>query len=247
MQEKIRVWDLPTRLFHWALAICLAGSLVSVNLGGNAVGWHFRFGYAMLALLLFRVAWGFVGPRYSRFASFPPSPAAALRHLRGEGVDRPGHSPLAALSVYALLLALAIQAGTGLFANDAIMWDGPLKNLVTNATSDTLTRLHKLNRFVVIGLVLLHLAAIAFYTFVKRRRLVAAMITGDAAVRPPPGAAAARDSGDVRASGKPRGHRADHTAEPARDDARVRLKALSLLAASAAAVWSLVEFSAAAL
>jgi cytochrome b len=251
MQEKIRVWDLPTRLFHWALAICLAGSLISVNLGGNAVGWHFRFGYAILALLLFRVAWGFVGPRYSRFASFPPSPAAALRHLRGEGVDRPGHSPLAALSVYALLLALAIQAGTGLFANDAIMWDGPLKNLVTNATSDALTRLHKLNRFVVIGLVLLHLAAIAFYTFVKRRRLVAAMITGDAAVRPRSGAAATRDPGGAcdsegaRDSGKPRGHRAGHAAEPARDDARVRLKALSLLAASAAAVWSLVEFAAA--
>jgi cytochrome b len=216
MREKIRVWDLPTRLFHWALVFCVAGSLVSVNLGGNAVGWHFRFGYAILALLLFRFAWAFAGPRYARVESFPPNPAAALRYLRGQGDHGPGHSPLAAFSVYALLLALAVQAGTGLFANDAIMWDGPLKNLVSNATSDALTRLHKLNRFVVIGLVLLHLAAIAFYTFVKRRRLVAAMITGDAEVA--------------------------STARPARDDARVRLKALALMAASAAAVWALVEF-----
>lgn len=234
MRDGARVWDLPTRLFHWALAACLAGSLVSINLGGNAVGWHFRFGYAILALLLFRVAWGFVGPRYARFSSFPPSPAAALRYLRGETSEGPGHSPLAAFSVYALLLALAVQAGTGLFANDAIMWDGPLKNLVSNATSDTLTRLHKLNRFVVIGLVLLHLAAIAFYTFVKRRRLVAAMITGDAAVAPPPGDA------DTPARGAT--SEAPQAFEPARDDARVRLKALVVLAASSAAVWALVEF-----
>lgn len=240
MQDRIRVWDLPTRLFHWALAACLVGSLVSVNLGGNAVGWHFRFGYAILALLLFRFAWGFAGPRYARFASFPPNPAAALRHLRGEGSDGPGHNPLGAFSVYALLLALGVQAGTGLFANDAIMWDGPLKHLVTNATSDALTRVHKFNRFIVIGLVLLHLAAIAFYSFVKRRRLVAAMITGDAALDPPPGQAAKRASGYGRVSD------VASTARPARDDARVRLKALALMAASAAAVWALVEFGAAA-
>src|SRR5690606_9284218 len=79
----VRVWDLPTRLFHWALVACVIGSLVSINIGGNAVGWHFRFGYAILTLLLFRVAWGFVGPRHARFANFPPNPAAAWRYLRG--------------------------------------------------------------------------------------------------------------------------------------------------------------------
>ena len=229
MHERIRVWDLPTRLFHWALAGCLVGSLVSVNLGGNAVGWHFRFGYAILALLLFRVAWGFVGPRYARFASFPPNPAAALRQLQGQTGEGPGHTPLGAFSIYALLLALAIQAGTGLFANDAIMWDGPLKNLVSNATSDALTRLHKINRFVVIGLVLLHLAAIAFYTVVKRRRLVAAMVTGDATAGWAPASA--------------RGPATDEPAPRAsRDDVLVRLKGLVLLAACIAAVWALVEF-----
>jgi cytochrome b len=177
---KARVWDLPTRLFHWALAACVVGSLVSVNLGGNAVAWHFRFGYAILTLLLFRLAWGFVGPRYARFSSFPPSPMAALRYLRGQEAPAAGHSPLGALSVYALLLSLAFQAGTGLFANDAIMWDGPLRNTVSNATSNWLTSLHKTNRFVLLGLIALHLAAIAFYALLKRKSLVRPMITGDA-------------------------------------------------------------------
>ena len=208
--RKIRVWDLPTRLFHWALVACIVGSLVSVNLGGNAVGWHFRFGYAILTLVLFRVLWGFAGPRYARFASFPPSPAAALRYLRGEHATSPGHNPLGAFSVYALLAALALQVGTGLFATDDIMWDGPLKALVSNATSEWLTRIHRINRFVVIALIALHLAAIAWYSRVRKEALVGPMIVGDKLLE---------------------------DAEPAADGARERLLALVLLGASAAVVW----------
>lgn len=220
----VRIWDLPTRLFHWALAICIVGSLVSVNLGGNAIGWHFRFGYAILTLLLFRLLWGFAGPRYARFGSFPPSPAAALRYLRGAGGERAGHSPLGALSVYAMLAALAFQVTTGLFANDAIMWDGPLKALVSNATSDLLTRLHKYNRFLVIGLIVVHLGAIVFYAVARRRNLVTPMIAGDAPTTLPGVDAAAA----------------------ARDDAAMRLRALVFLAASAAAVWGLLKLAASA-
>lgn len=216
--EKARVWDLPTRLFHWALAACVVGSLVSINLGGNAVGWHFRFGYAILTLLIFRLAWGFVGPRYARFSSFPPNPLAALRHLRGQDATMAGHSPLGALSVYALLLSLAFQAGTGLFANDAIMWDGPLRNTVSNATSDWLTSLHKTNRFVLLALIGLHLAAIAFYTLLERKSLVRPMITGDALL-PAERASAAQ----------------------AADGLRERALALAVLAASGAVVWTVVE------
>lgn len=224
MQRRLRVWDLPTRLFHWSLAACVAGAVVSVNIGGNAVGWHFRFGYAILALLLFRLVWGFAGPRYARFASFPPSPAAALRHLRAPptGSAAPGHNPLGALSVYAMLLALAVQVGTGLFANDAIMWDGPLKNLVSNAASDALTRVHKINRFVVIALVLLHVGAIAFHRLVRGHRLVAAMVHGDALIDPAGGAA---------------------MPEAARDDTALRLRALLVLAVSVALVWALVSLA----
>jgi cytochrome b len=244
MQRKLRVWDLPTRLFHWALAACVVGSLVSVNLGGNAVAWHFRFGYAILTLLLFRLAWGFVGPRYARFASFPPRPAAALGYLRraASEPDRPGHSPLGALSVYALLLALAVQVGTGLFANDAIMWDGPLKNLVSNATSDSLTRLHKINRFVLVGLVLLHLAAIAFYALVLRRNLVRPMLTGDL---PMDALVAADATGSLasRSAATPGSPRATDAHRPVRDDAAVRLKALAILVACAALVWGTISLA----
>lgn len=218
----IRVWDLPTRLFHWGLAICVAGSLISIQLGGNAVAWHFRFGYAILALLLFRIAWGFIGPRNARFASFPPDPPGALRQLVGRnrppGASAPGHSPLGALSVYAMLLSLAFQAGTGLFANDAIMWDGPLRNTVSNATSDWLTSLHQANRFVLLALIAMHLLAIAFYQLVGGKPLVRAMITGDAPRAP---------------GGNPQ--QAD-----AADGLRERALALALLAASGGIVWAVV-------
>ncbi|MEN9317074.1 MAG: hypothetical protein RIS35_3467 [Pseudomonadota bacterium] len=219
MSRQLRVWDLPTRVFHWALAACIAGSLLTIQLGGNAVGWHFRFGYAILALLLFRLAWGIVGPRHARFTSFPPDPAAAWRQLSETRPHAaPGHSPLGALSVYAMLLAVALQVTTGLFASDAIMWDGPLKNFVSNDTSDLLTRIHKVNRIVLIGLVALHLAAIAFYRLRGRRGLVAAMITGDA--------------------------RCEAEAGPARDDLRVRAGALLLAAACAGLAGGIVSLGA---
>lgn len=177
--RRVRVWDLPTRLFHWALLLCIVGSLVSVKIGGDAIAWHFRFGFAILTLVAFRVIWGFIGSRYARFASFPPNPFAALRYLGGRGEPTPGHNPLGAFSVYALLAALAFQAGSGLFANDSIMWDGPLKRLISSDTSDLITTLHRLNRFVLLGLIGLHLGAILFYSRIKKETLVAPMVAGD--------------------------------------------------------------------
>lgn len=216
---QVRVWDLPTRLFHWSLAACLIGAFVSIKVGGNAVAWHFRFGYAILALLLFRLAWGFVGPRYARFASFPLNPLSALHYLRGRLTHAVGHSPLAALSVYALLAALAFQASTGLFANDAIMWDGPWRNRVSSGTSDWLTSLHKTNENILIGLVALHLAAIGFYALFRRKPLVRAMVTGDAPI----------DRGNLSAH------------PPAEDGPGIRLRALAVFATSCTIVWVLVE------
>ena len=224
MSTTVRIWDLPTRLFHWSLAVCVLGSIVSVKIGGDAVGWHFRFGYAILTLVLFRLLWGFAGSSYARFSSFPPSPGAALRYLREGSGERAGHSPLGALSVYAMIAAISLQAATGLFANDAVMWEGPLKGLVSDATSDLITRLHKINRFVVIGLVLLHLGAIAFQAKARGRNLVAPMLTGDAPTSLP-GVAGA---------------------QPARDDPAMRLRALALLALSALAVWGLLRLGASA-
>ncbi len=213
----VRIWDLPTRLFHWALVACIAGSIVSVNIGGNAVGWHFRFGYAILTLLLFRVAWGLIGPRYARFSSFVPSVPAALRYLRGEHAPSPGHSPAGSLSVYAMLVALAVQVVTGLFAYDEIMWEGPLRGLVSNATGDRMTAVHMANRFVVIALIVLHVASIAWYTWRRRQSLVRPMLVGDRVYE--------------TGTKLPR---------PAADGARVRARAFALLAGCAAGVWAIV-------
>jgi cytochrome b len=182
---KVYVWDLPLRIFHWALLLCVVGSIVTGSIGGNGFIWHFRFGYALIALLAFRLIWGFFGSKYSRFSSFPPSPGRALEYLRNEKAtgrarSEPtlGHNPIGAFSVYAMLIALIFQVCTGLFANDAIMWDGPLRNYVSNSTSDLLTSLHKINRIVLFCLIGMHLAALVFYTRIKKEPLVKAMISG---------------------------------------------------------------------
>ncbi len=186
--NKVYVWDLPLRIFHWSLVLCVLGSIITGSLGGNSFIWHFRFGYGVIGLLAFRMVWGFVGTKYSRFSSFPPSPGKAIAYLKGEPTadqatgQKPalplGHNPLGAFSVYAILLALIFQVSTGLFANDAIMWEGPLRNYVSNDTSDLLTSLHKINRIILFVLIGLHLGAMAFYTWVKKEPLVAAMVSG---------------------------------------------------------------------
>lgn len=173
------IWDLPTRLFHWLLALLVVAAFITANVGGNWIEWHFRAGYAILTLLLFRLAWGFAGGRHARFSSFPLRPAAIRAYLRG-GLDSasPGHNPLGSLSVVAMLLAIAVQVGLGLFSNDDIASEGPLAVWVSKDTSDFLTSLHHINRFVVLALVVLHIAAIAWYRLFGGRNLVTAMITG---------------------------------------------------------------------
>ena len=86
--QRVRIWDLPTRLFHWALVLCICGSVISAKLGGNAMVWHMRLGYAVLALLAFRILWGVVGGRWSRFSNFFDGPAALRRYLRGRSECR---------------------------------------------------------------------------------------------------------------------------------------------------------------
>jgi len=178
-KSLIRVWDLPTRLFHWALVVTVLGSFVSVKIGGNAMIWHGRFGYAALTLLLFRLVWGFIGPRYARFSSFLRGPAAILREIRGRHLSSPGHSPLGAVSVIALLFFLGLQAILGLFSTDEIAFDGPLAKYVDNDWVAIASRLHRSAEWLVLGLIALHIVAIIFYYFVKKRDLVRPMLTGD--------------------------------------------------------------------
>jgi len=199
--RPVRVWDLPTRLFHWALAVFVVASVISANIGGNAMPWHFRSGYAIATLLLFRLLWGFFGGRWSRFAQFAYGPATLLRYLRGAA--RPGehldvgHSPLGSLSVFALLGFLALQVGTGLFADDEISNVGPLNRLVSGAAASQATHWHKdFGQWILIALVLLHVVAVLVYLWRKQRNLVRPMISGDKHL--PAGTPAAIDNGASR-------------------------------------------------
>ena len=199
--RKVRIWDLPTRVFHWALAAGVSGSVITAKIGGNAMAWHFRFGYLIMTLLAFRLVWGLVGGRWSRFASFIYSPATLLRYVRGHA--RPeehldvGHSPLGAGSVFALLALLLLQVSTGLFADDEISNSGPLVKFVSTATSGLATGWHKnFGQWLIIALVLLHVGAIAFYRFRQGRDLVGPMLSGDKML-----------AGKVPASADAAGHR----------------------------------------
>jgi cytochrome b len=182
--QPVRVWDLPTRLFHWLLVGAVVGLVITGNVGGNAMVWHFRLGVAVGALLLFRLVWGLVGGRWSRFASFIPTPGKLLRYLRGqaapqEGLDI-GHSPTGALSVFALLALLLLQVGTGLFSDNEIDSIGPLNQFVSGVTAQLATSWHKgWGKTLLLVLVGLHIAAIIFYAVKKKLNLVGPMVHGD--------------------------------------------------------------------
>jgi cytochrome b len=187
--ERVRVWDLPTRVFHWGLMACIVGSVLTAKLGGNAMVWHFRLGYVALSLLLFRLLWGVLGGRWSRFGSFVHAPGTVWRYLRGRTAPREhlevGHSPLGGLSVLALLLILLGQASTGLLADDEIASAGPLVAWVSGAVSSRATWWHTTwGQWVVLGLVALHVAAIAYYRVARRVNLVGPMLTGDKPLPP---------------------------------------------------------------
>ena len=175
--KRVKVWDLPTRLVHWLLAICVGAALITGQIGGNAIDWHARIGLCIVGLIAFRLAWGIVGSTYARFATFLPTPSAIRAYLRGEWRGL-GHNPFGALSVLALLAFIALQVGTGLFANDDIAFTGPLFSHISKDLSDRLAGIHGLTSKLLIALIVLHLAAIAFYAHIKKDNLVKPMLTG---------------------------------------------------------------------
>lgn len=220
--HTVRVWDLPTRLFHWSLALCVVGLVITGNVGGNWMNWHGWLGYAVLTLLLFRVIWGLVGGRWSRFSSFFYGPASVWSYLRGQSAPehRIGHNPLGAWSVFALLAVLLLQAGSGLFSDDEIAFTGPLVGLVSGDLVSQATSYHKdVGKLILIGLVGLHLAAIAFYRLARKDGLVGPMISGDKVLE-------------------------EATATGSVDNARTRLAALLVLAVCAIAVFAVVSLGA---
>jgi len=178
----IPVWDLPTRLFHWLLVVLVALSFTTGSIGGNAMQYHECSGFAILILLVFRIIWGFVGSRTSRFSYFAKGPATLWRYavtlVRGKSERYLGHNPLGGWSVLAMLLVLLAQAATGLFANDDIITEGPLYLWVSKPLSDWLTGVHRLNRYLIMVLVVTHVSAVLFYLLVKHENLIKPMFSG---------------------------------------------------------------------
>lgn len=180
LRLPMRIWDLPTRVFHWALVLLLLTSYLSAQF--NLMGLHFLSGYAVLAGLLFRLAWGVVGSDTSRFGAFLRSPLAGFRHLgrlfKPEIDDEPGHNAAGGWMVLIMLALLCVQVGTGLFANDDALLSAPLAKYVTKPASDALSTVHSINVNLILAAVTVHLAAIAAYAWGKKQNLLRPMLTG---------------------------------------------------------------------
>ena len=177
----IKVWDLPTRIFHWTLALAVTAMVISAEIGGDAMVWHFRLGYGVLSLLIFRLVWGFVGGRWSRFNSFNYPLKTVFRYARGERspTQEIGHNPLGAWSVFAMLFFLLLQVSTGLFSDDEIANAGPLVKFASSTLVNYATFYHKaIGKLVIFGLIALHIAAIAHHYLIKKDNLIKPMIVG---------------------------------------------------------------------
>jgi cytochrome b len=179
---QTRVWDLPTRLFHWVLVVLIVLLYATGEYGLLDMVWHFWLGYAVLALLIFRVLWGIFGSQTSRFGDFVRGPFAVTAYVRSLFSTNKqasiGHNPLGGWSVLALLLCVLVQAVTGLFATDEIDTDGPLVARVSMYTVKLMTRVHHWNENVLLALVGLHVVAVLLYLLVKHENLIAPMVSG---------------------------------------------------------------------
>jgi len=180
LKPLVRVWDIPTRLFHWSVVVLLCVSWFSADQGYMRV--HLVSGLTLLSLLLFRLAWGLVGSTTARFSNFLHPPRRVMGYLKGlAGGDRifyAGHNPAGGLMVLALIVVLLAQVTTGLFANDGVRFSGPLALLVSEETSSLITGIHGLIFDVILILVWCHMVAVGFYLLVKGDNLVWPMVTG---------------------------------------------------------------------
>jgi cytochrome b len=180
--HRYKIWDLPTRVFHWLLAAAVCAAIITAKVGGTAMDWHVRWGILVLSLLAFRVLWGFLGGHWSRFRHWPLAWPALKRYFAGQATteDVTGHTPTGSWAVVAMLLILLAQVGTGLIADDEIAISGPLAGAVSASTSSLATSYHHgWGQWLLLFVIALHLGAIVFYVLVKKQRLVRPMLNGD--------------------------------------------------------------------
>ena len=176
MQQPPLVWDLPIRAFHWLLATSIIALFITGWIGGNAMLWHGKIGIFVAALIVFRLLWGLLGSSTARWSSIISAPFSLTKYLRGEWTQ-PGHNPLGALSVIAMIVVLIWQVGSGLFAYDDIAFRGPLSRWINNGTSLWLTSLHKKSQWLLLALIGCHILAVSVHQ-IKGHRLIQAMLHG---------------------------------------------------------------------
>lgn len=183
-KQRVLVWDIPTRLFHWALVLLITFSYTTAKLGDDWLQLHLLSGYCILTLLLYRIAWGFVGSTTARFSDFVKGPSHAFAHLADLlGRDKPreaGHNPLGGAMVVALLVAVLVQVATGLFSSDTDtgLVSGPLANLIPDKWVERLTNFHHLWINLILVMVAIHVLAAVTYLVWKRQNLIASMFHG---------------------------------------------------------------------
>ena len=165
MKKSIRVWDLPTRIFHWLFALTIIGSIITIQLGEQQL--HAYCGYTALILIFFRIIWGFIGPFHIRFVNFIPTWSKLRAYFQGISFGGLGHNPLGALSVIALIFIPLIQGLTGLFIDDDIAFTGPLSKFISNDLVSTLSSMHRINSNLIYGVITLHVVAILYYLILK--------------------------------------------------------------------------------
>ena len=179
-QRPQLIWDLPLRLWHWALVVCLAGSWVTAEAGFDWTTTHFYFGYSALALVLFRLAWGVLGTFHSRYTSFLASPKTVIAYLRRKNPSEParGHNPIGGWSSIIIVVLVGLQASSGLFISDDIFYAGPYNSVVNTGTADWLAGWHHRLFTLIQFTVLLHILAVSWYTWGKKEGLIQAMFHG---------------------------------------------------------------------
>jgi cytochrome b len=198
--RTVLVWDAPTRLFHWLVAVLVAAAYATWRL--NWMVWHGRLGDALLALVLFRLLWGLFGSETARFSRFLTSPRTAMRHMRFALLREPdrqvGHNPAGGWMVVLLLALLLAETLTGLYVANDIADEGPLTEIVSAPIANTISATHAILWDVLLALIVLHVLAIAAYAAAKGQNLLLPMITGTKVL--PASVPAPRMSSHVRAA-----------------------------------------------
>jgi len=174
---RVRIWDWPTRLFHWLLVLLIPALWWTAT--NDRIELHIMLGIVTTGLLLFRLLWGLIGSSTARFSNFLKGPRGVISYLNGRAAHALGHNPVGGWSVAAMLAVLTAQVGLGLFAEDedGLAW-GPLSPLLDGDTVEWVTELHEWLFNVLLALIVLHIAAIIFYALFQRRNLIGPMITG---------------------------------------------------------------------